>query len=270
MIEPSDKISVPAVEARELSFRYPDGVQALRQVDFQIDQGEKVAIIGPNGSGKSTLLTLLNGVRRGTGHLTIFGMAVVKENLKEIKKSVGLVLQNPDDQLFCPTIFEDVAFGPLNLSLPPVAVRERVAMALRDVGLEGYENRSSFHLSFGERKLASIATVLSMQPRLIAMDEPTSNLDLAHRRKIIRWLQRSDRTLVLTTHDLDMALETCGRVIILNRGQINASGPSAEILTDDSLLKENQLELPLSLQPTLPERMRPAPNRRPKNREESS
>ncbi len=237
-----------AIEAQEVSFQYPDGTRALQGVEFRIRAGEKVAIIGPNGSGKSTLLTLLNGVRRGSGELKIFGRRITRENAAEIKRMVGLVFQNPDDQLFCPTIFEDVAFGPLNLGLSAEEVRLRVAEALHNVGLEGFEHRSSFHLSFGERKLASIATVLSMNPRILVMDEPTSNLDLSHRRRLIRWMQQCTRTFVITSHDLDMVLETCDRVMILNRGKITARGPVSEILTNQKLLEENELELPLSLQ----------------------
>ncbi len=237
-----------AIEAQKISFRYPDGVIALREVNFRIHKGEKVAIVGPNGSGKSTLLTLLNGVRRGQGELKVFGIPVTRENARKIKPLVGLVFQNPDDQLFCPTIFEDVAFGPLNLGLPPAEVHRRVEQALRNVGLEGFGPRSSFHLSFGERKLASIATILSMEPRIIAMDEPTSNLDLSHRRRLIRWIQQCTRTIIITSHDLDMILETCDRVMILNRGRITADGPVREVLTDRELLEKNELELPLSLQ----------------------
>ncbi len=237
-----------AVRAENLRFRYPDGTVAIKGISLKIEPGEKVAIIGPNGSGKSTFLTLLNGVRQGEGLLEIFGLPVQKENLKRIKRMVGLVFQNPDDQLFCPTIYEDVAFGPLNLGFSPEEVKQRVETALRNVGLEGYGQRSSFHISFGERKLASIATVLSCDPQLIALDEPTSNLDLAHRRKIIRWIQQSSRTIVLTSHDLDMVLETCQRVLILNLGKIVADGHAREILSDRDLLESNQLELPLSLQ----------------------
>ncbi|MEJ2634764.1 MAG: ABC transporter ATP-binding protein [Calditrichia bacterium] len=254
----TNKVEIPeidenakAVRAEGITFHYPDGTAALKGLSFEISQGEKVAIIGPNGSGKSTLLTLFNGVRQGGGKLEILGLPVAKKNLIRIKTLVGLVFQNPDDQLFCPTIFEDVAFGPLNMGWSSEEVKRSVHSALQDVGLEGFEQRSSFHLSFGERKLASIATVLSMQPRIIAMDEPTSNLDLAHRRKIIRWIQNSPRTILLTTHDLDMALETCSRVIILNKGLLVSDGPATEIFRNRELLETNDLELPLRIQPAL-------------------
>jgi cobalt/nickel transport system ATP-binding protein len=237
-----------AVKAIDLYYRYPDGTPALNGVSFEVMEGEKVAIIGPNGSGKSTLLTLLNGVRRGSGLLKIFDYAINNGNTKTVKTLVGLVFQNPDDQLFCPTIFEDVAFGPLNMGLSAPDVTERVQEALNGVGLEGYEERSSFHLSFGERKLASIATVMAMDPRLVALDEPTSNLDLSHRRKIIHWLQERGNTIILTTHDLDMVLDTCQRVILLQRGRIVSDGRASDILRQQELLEKNDLELPLRYQ----------------------
>ncbi len=237
-----------AIQAQDLSYNYPDGTPALKHISLTVAEGEKIAVIGPNGSGKSTLMTMFNGVRLGEGSLEIFGNPISKKNLSTIKRLVGLIFQNPDDQLFCPTIFEDVAFGPLNLGLSPKDVKYRVQQALANVGLSGYENRSSFHLSFGERKLASIATVLSMQPHLIAMDEPTANLDLAHRRKIIQWIQQNQKTTVLTTHDLDMVLETCQRVIILNQGQVVAEGETNNVLQDKHLLESNSLELPLRFQ----------------------
>ncbi len=237
-----------AVTASHLSYSYPDGTRALEGVSLDIREREKVAIIGPNGSGKSTLLTLFNGVRRGGGEIKIFNLVLNRESAREIKRQVGLVFQNPDDQLFCPTIFEDVAFGPLNLNLSPDQVKDRVSTALRDVGLEGYEKRSSFHLSFGERKLASIATVIAMDPRIIVLDEPTSNLDLAHRRKIIRWLQENRKTIILTSHDLDMVLESCSRVIVLNRGKIVVEGKTREILSDPGIMTGNDLEIPLKIQ----------------------
>ncbi len=237
-----------AIRAHNLSYVYPDGTQALNSISLEISENEKLAIIGPNGSGKSTLLTLFNGVRKGKGDLHIFDYNVDKKNIGIIKGLVGLVFQNPDDQLFCPTIFEDIAFGPLNLGLPSTEIKKCVTNALSSVGLEGYQNRSSFHLSFGERKLASIATVVAINPRLFALDEPTSNMDLAHRRKIIRWLQGNNKTLVVTTHDLDMALETCYRVILLNKGRIIADAAAKDILMNRKLLEDNDLELPLSIQ----------------------
>lgn len=237
-----------AVKAENLNYSYPDGTCALRDISLSIGDGEKVAVVGPNGSGKSTFLTMLNGVRKGTGLLEIFGHPMNRENVKIIKQLVGIVFQNPDDQLFCPTLFEDISFGPLNQRKAPEEVRTLVELALREVGLIGMQHRSSFHLSFGERKLASIATVVAMYPSLIALDEPTSNLDMAHRRKIIHWIQKNSKTIILTSHDLDMILETCQRVILFNKGSIVKDGTVQEILYDEALLTSNDLELPLGLQ----------------------
>ncbi len=237
-----------AVKAENLNYSYPDGTRALRDISLSIGDGEKVAVVGPNGSGKSTFLTMLNGVRKGTGLLEIFGHPMNRENVKIIKQLVGIVFQNPDDQLFCPTLFEDISFGPLNQRKAPEEVRTLVELALREVGLIGMQHRSSFHLSFGERKLASIATVVAMYPSLIALDEPTSNLDMAHRRKIIHWIQKYSKTIILTSHDLDMILETCQRVILFNKGSIVKDGTVQEILYDEALLTSNDLELPLGLQ----------------------
>jgi cobalt/nickel transport system ATP-binding protein len=245
-----NKMKSFAILAKDLRYNYPDGTAALKGITFQIQTGEKVAVIGPNGSGKSTLLTLFNGVRTAEGTLNIFDLPIIKKNLPYIKKSVGIVFQNPDDQLFCPTIFEDVAFGPLNLGLSPEMVKQKVYFALKQVGLSGYGSRSSFHLSYGERKIASLATVLAMEPQIIAMDEPTSNLDLSHRRKIITWIQQSHQTIIVTTHDLDMILDTCERVLMLNKGKLVADNTVKKILTDRHLLEANDLELPLSYQPS--------------------
>ena len=237
-----------AVKAKSLSYQYPDGTDAIFDLSLTINEGEKVAVIGPNGSGKSTFLTMLNGVRMGKGYLEVFGHEMKKENGKTIKELVGIVFQNPDDQLFCPTLFEDISFGPLNQGHSPEEVKVMVENAMQEVGLVGFEHRSSFHLSYGERKLASIATVVAMSPRLIAMDEPTSNLDMAHRRKIIHWIQKNSKTIILTSHDLDMILETCERVILLDEGRIISDGSAAEILNNETLLTAHDLELPLSLQ----------------------
>jgi len=233
---------------QEVSFSYPDGTKAVDNISFSVKEGEKLAIIGPNGAGKSTLLTLLNGVYEAKGEIRIFEFEVNRKNRRKIKSFIGLVFQNPDDQLFCPTIHEDVAFGPLNFGMDKEQIEHRVAAALKEVGLIGYGQRSSFHISYGERKLAGIATVLSYDPPLIALDEPTSNLDPVHRRKIINWIRNSERTFIVATHDLDMALETCERVIILNTGKIVADGPAGTILRNRKLLETNQLELPLMLQ----------------------
>ncbi len=237
-----------AVELKNVSYNYPDGIEALKDINLTINKQEKVAIIGPNGAGKSTLITLLNGVRQGTGEIHILGYPLIKKNLPKIRALIGIVFQNPDDQLFCPTIYEDIAFGPLNSGLDGDMIKETVLYALKETDLLGYEERSPFHLSFGERKRASIATILSLKPQIIAMDEPTSNLDPAHRRSIISWINKREETFIITSHDLDMIWDTCSRALILNKGQIVADGPVKEILRDKKLLENNNLELPLRLQ----------------------
>jgi len=237
-----------AITCKNVSYAYPDGTPALNDINIKIQNGEKVAVIGPNGAGKSTLLLLLNGIKHGSGTIKIFNYNLEEKSFRNIITLVGLVFQNPDDQLFCPRIYDDVAFGPLNLRLPESEIDKRVTEALEDVGLEGYEQRSSLHLSYGERKLAAIASILSLKPQLIAMDDPTSNLDPLHRRKIIRWLQQSVLTCVVTSHDLDMIVETCQSVFLLNRGQIVAYGLVEDVLRDKKLLEANDLELPLKWQ----------------------
>ena len=237
----------PAVSLKNVSYRYPDGHVAVNHINLDMETSEKVGIIGPNGAGKSTLITLLNGSRRGEGNIEICGIPLNQKNLRRIKSNIGLVFQNPDDQLFCPTIQDDVAFGPLNMGLSPSEAKTRVSQALSEVGLEGYETRSSIHISFGEKKLAAIASILSMDPRVIALDEPTSNLDHLHRRKIIQWIQKNERTIIITSHDLDLLLETTDRIVILNSGSLTADGSTYDILRNEFLLKENNLELPLSI-----------------------
>jgi cobalt/nickel transport system ATP-binding protein len=236
------------ISLKNVSYMYPDKTRAIDELSVDIREGEKVAVIGPNGAGKSTLLTLLNGVLKATGEIKISGIPLSTKTIKTIRSKIGVVFQNPEDQLFCPTLFEDIAFGPLNFGLSQAEAAHMVTQALQEVGLPGYENRSSLHLSYGEKKLASIATVLSSNPQLIALDEPSSNLDPFHRRKIIFWLKCSDRTILLASHDLDMVAETCDRVLILGSGKIVCDGPVGDILTNQQLLEQNGLELPLSLQ----------------------
>jgi len=235
------------LECREVRSSYPDGTQALMDVSFSMREGERVALIGPNGAGKSTLLRALIGVQPSEGDIHVDGIRLTTKTLRDIRTRVGLIFQNPDDQLFSPTIEEDVGFGPAAMGLSREEVRERVRTALEDVGL-GDADRNPLHLSFGERRLAAIAAVLSMRPALLAMDEPTSNLDPAHRRRLIRWLRkRESETILLATHDLDMVAETCDRVILLSR-RVAADGSARDILTDTDLLAEHGLEPPLGMQ----------------------
>lgn len=237
-----------AIKVENVEFSYPDGHEVLKGISCNIYQGEKVALIGPNGAGKSTFMSLLNGVALPTkGSVHINNSQVAKENFIDIRRQVGIVFQDPDDQLFCPTVFDDVAFGPLNLGLPKEEIELRVNEALTTVGLKGYEERSSFHLSFGERKRLALATVLSYQPDILVFDEPSTNMDPLNRRKLIQWLQQTDKTMLLCTHDLDIALEVCDRCLMLSDGVFVADGPAKDILHNKTLLEDNKLELPLAL-----------------------
>ena len=237
-----------AIRVDNVGFSYPDGHEVLKDADCAIQYGEKVALIGPNGAGKSTFMSLLNGVSLpSAGRIEIGGLEVKKENLSDIRRKVGIVFQDPDDQLFCPTVFDDVAFGPLNLGLPRDEIHARVDEALTLVGLKGFEARSSFHLSFGERKRLALATVLSYQPDILVFDEPSTNMDPLNRRRLIQWLRASDKTMLLCTHDLDIALDVCSRCLVLSGGRFVADGPASRILYDRALLEAHQLELPLAL-----------------------
>ena len=237
-----------AIRVENVSFSYPDGHDVLGDISCEIGKGEKVALIGPNGAGKSTFMSLLNGVEMpSAGRVMVGDLAVSRENLIEVRRKIGIVFQDPDDQLFCPTVFDDVAFGPLNLGLSPDEINDRVREALDLVGLTGFEQRSSFHLSFGERKRLALATVLSYQPDILVFDEPSTNMDPLNRRRLINWLQGIDKTLLLCTHDLDIVLEVCNRCLVLVDGRIVADGPANEILYDRKFLEANNLELPLAL-----------------------
>lgn len=238
-----------AIEVDNVFFTYPDGHDVIKGLSCTIGHGEKVALIGPNGAGKSTFMSLLNGVLLSCeGKVVIDGLEIKKENLIEVRRKVGIVFQDPDDQLFCPTVFDDVAFGPLNLGLSKDEIHQRVKDALEMVGLTGREERPSFHLSFGERKRLALATVLSYQPEILVFDEPSTNMDPLSRRRMIDWLKTSDKTILMCTHDLDIALEVCYRCIVLTDGKIVADGLASEILYDRTLLEANSLELPLALQ----------------------
>lgn len=237
-----------AVRLTRLSYSYPDGTKALEAVDLDIRTGERVGLVGPSGAGKSTLLLHLNGVLRGTGTVRVLGQMLDGGDLREIRRHVGLVFQNPDDQLFCPTVLEDVAFGPLNLGVPAAEVPARVEKALRDTGLDqSVRQRASHHLSLGERKRVALATVLVMQPDLLALDEPTSNLDPRNRRHFIELVSALPVTLLLATHDLEMVLALCPRTAVMDRGRVWADGPTPQLLGDARLMEEHGLEVPLSL-----------------------
>jgi len=228
------------IEIRNLSYAYPDGTGALSEISLDVFEGETLAIIGPNGAGKSTLLLHLNGILKG-GNIKVMGLDINDENIHKIRSQIGLVFQNPDDQLFMPTVFDDVSFGPLNMGLKKEEVITSVNKALEDVDMFSSLRRSSHHLSFGEKKRVSIATVLSMQPRILVLDEPSSNLDPKHRRDLIKLLKRLALTKIIATHDLGLVEEICSRTILLDKGRIVASGNTIDILNNKPLLAMHNL-----------------------------
>ncbi len=237
------------VEFKNVSFRYPDGTEALRDVSFRITHGESVGIIGANGAGKSTLLLHMNGYLMPTsGTVNIGDLFLTRQTRHEIRRKVGIVFQNPDDQLFMPTVYEDVAFGPLNLGLDEAAVRSRVEFALNLVnGLE-LKNKPPHHLSCGQKSAVAIAAVMAVEPDILAMDEPGANLDPRSRRLLITLLKTFQHSKIIASHDLDLIMDVCQRCIVIKEGNVVADGPVSAILTDKKLLEENNLELPLSLQ----------------------
>jgi len=242
-------MSRPIVAADQLCFSYPDGTVALRSVSFTIHHGESVAIIGANGAGKSTLLQQLNGsLAPSAGQVRIDGVPVTHATLQEVRRSVGMVFQQPDDQLFMPTVYDDVAFGPLNLDISGPALEQRVFQALDAVSARHLATKPPYRLSAGEKKRVAIATVLAMEPAVLVMDEPTAGLDPCGRREIMRLLTAFDHTRIITSHDLDMVAEVCSRVVVLHEGEVRADGAPREILTDTALLAGCRLEPPLSLQ----------------------
>jgi cobalt/nickel transport system ATP-binding protein len=233
-----------SIEVDRLSFSYPDGHPALRDVSLHIAPGEKVALVGPNGAGKSTLILHLNGILAGEGSVCVCGLAVEPKNFGRVRAAVGLVFQNPDDQLFSPTVFDDVAFGPLYQGLPAADVEQRVAAALAAVRMGDYARRVSHHLSAGEKKRIAIATVLSMNPEVLVLDEPTAGLDPRARRALINLLRDLPLTMLVSSHDLAMARELLPRMIIMDEGKIVADGHTRELLKDEQLLEVHGLEMP--------------------------
>jgi cobalt/nickel transport system ATP-binding protein len=230
-----------AVEIENLSFFYPDGHQGLKNINLVVSSGENLALIGPNGAGKSTLLLHLNGILRGNSTIKIFGMPVEEKNLKEIRRKIGLIFQDPEDQLFSLTVFDDVAFGPLNMGYPESEVKQRVAQALEWVGMNGYEKRSPHHLSIGEKKKIAIATVLSLSPELLVLDEPTSNLDPRSKWALIELLGRLPVSKIVAAHDLELVKALCQRTVVLDKGEIVADGNTSSILNNVSLLRVHGL-----------------------------
>jgi cobalt/nickel transport system ATP-binding protein len=228
-----------AVRARDVSFAYPNGRPALAGVDLEVRHGERVAILGPNGAGKTTLMLHLNALLTGTGTLDVAGLRVGRDDVRELRARVGLVFQDPDDQLFMPTVAEDVAFGPLNLGLDRAEVRRRVDESLAAVGMTGVAGRAPHELSLGQRRRVAIATVLATRPRLLVLDEPSANLDPRARRELIEVLEPLPGTMLVVTHDLPFAARVCRRAVILDGGRVAADGPAAAVLGD-----EHDLELP--------------------------
>lgn len=238
-------MSTPALEVKDLRFSYPDGHRALDGADFHIHPGERVALLGPNGAGKTTLLLHLNGILDPlSGLVRVAGLEVTAEHLHEIRRRVGLVFQDPDDQLFMPTVRKDVAFGPANFGVTGEALEQRVVGALEAVGMLDVIDRAPHHLSLGERRRVAIATVLAMQPEILVLDEPSSNLDPAGRGELARILTELDITMLMVTHDLPYAARLTHRALVMNHGRIVADGPIDDILDDEELLAENRLELP--------------------------
>ena len=231
-----------AIRIEKLSFSYPDGQQALAEVSLVIDKGESVGIVGPNGAGKSTLLLHLNGILRSDdGAVKVLGRPIDDKNLRWIRSKVGVVFQNPDDQLFSPTVFDDVAFGPINMGYTASEVRQAVTRSLDWVGMTGYEERSCHHLSFGEKKRVSLATVLAIAPEILVLDEPTSNLDPAGKWSLISLLKNLPATKIVASHDIEMVRALCQRIIVLNQGRVITEGATETVLADTPLLAAHGL-----------------------------
>jgi cobalt/nickel transport system ATP-binding protein len=243
-------MSTPVLDVRGLAYAYPDGHQALFGVDLHVHRGERVALLGPNGAGKTTLVLHLNGILTGgAGSVSVSGLPVVKENLKEIRRRVGIVFQDPDDQLFMGTVRADVAFGPANLGIRGAELDRRVLAALDQVGMAEFADRPPHHLSFGQRRRVAVETVLVIEPEILVLDEPSSNLDPASRRELADVLRGLDVTVLMVTHDLPYALELCPRSVILHAGSVVADGATYDVLTDDALMRANRLELPFGFDP---------------------
>ena len=240
----------PALVVRDLGFSYPDGHRALDGVNLVVEPGERVAVLGPNGAGKTTLVLSINGINAPTqGTVTVGGLAVGKANLLEIRRRVGIVFQDPDDQLFMPTVRDDVAFGPSNLGLRGIELEVRVAEALDAVGMAHAAERTPHHLSFGERRRVALATVLAMRPDILVLDEPSSNLDPVARRELAEIVLTLPVTTILVTHDLPYALQLCERAVVLDGGRIVVDGPTRDVLADRDVMAAHRLELPFGFDP---------------------
>ena len=243
-------MSTPVLDVRGLAYAYPDGHQALYGVNLHVHQGERVALLGPNGAGKTTLVLHLNGIlAAGAGTVAVSGLPVTRRNLHEVRRMVGVVFQDPDDQLFMPSVRDDVAFGPANLGMKGEALDRQVHDALDQVGMVDFIDRPPHHLSYGQRRRVAVATVLAMEPEILVLDEPSSNLDPASRRELADILRSLDGTVLMVTHDLPYALELCPRSVVLSDGVMVADGATYDILTDDTLMAGHRLELPFGFDP---------------------
>ncbi|GAA2020422.1 energy-coupling factor ABC transporter ATP-binding protein [Nocardioides kribbensis] len=243
-------MTTPVLDVRGLAYAYPDGHQALYGVDLHVHRGERVALLGPNGAGKTTLVLHLNGIHTaGAGSVSVSGLPVTKENLAEVRRRVGIVFQDPDDQLFMGSVRADVGFGPANLGVRGAELDRRVMAALEQVGMADYADRPPHHLSFGQRRRVAVATVLVMEPEVLVLDEPSSNLDPASRRELADILRSLDVTVLMVTHDLPYALELCPRSVVLHDGTVVADGATYDVLTDDDLMRRHRLELPFGFDP---------------------
>lgn len=240
-----------ALDVRGLAYAYPDGRQALHGVDLRVEAGERVALLGPNGAGKTTLALHLNGILSGgVGTVDVDGLRLDprdRTGLAEVRRRVGLVFQDPDDQLFSATVWDDVAFGPANLGVTGSELEDRVHAALAAVGMLGVDHRPPHHLSLGQRRRVAVATVLSMDPAVLVLDEPTSNLDPAGRRELVEVLRGLPVTQLVITHDVPLALELCERAVVVDVGTVVADGPTGQLLADEELLRRHRLELPFGL-----------------------
>jgi len=235
---------IKAVEIENFSYDYPDGTKALVDINLIIKHGQKVALIGPNGAGKSTLLLAMSVFLKGAGKISIDGIDATVKNAKKVRSVLGLVMQNPDEQLFMPTLFDDVAFGPMNMGLGEGEVRSRSADALKTVGLEGMETKPPHHLSGGQKRSAAIATILSMAPKIITMDEPEASLDPRTRNKLTELLKSLSQTLIIATCNMNFAASLCERAVLIDAGRIIADGDARKIMRDAKLMQTHGLEVP--------------------------
>jgi len=233
------------LEISNLTYEYPDGYKALNEISFDLEEGDSLGILGPNGAGKTTLILHLNGILGELdGSIKLNNVEFVEDNLAEIRKTVGVVFQDPDDQLFMPTVLEDVMFGPKNFGFSEEASKENAEEALKMVGMNDYQEKAPHHLSFGQKRKVAIASVLASKPQLLVLDEPSSNLDPSSRRELIDILLSLEISIVLVTHDLPMALEICPKSIVVNSGLITENGKTKDLLTNNKVMRENRLELP--------------------------